>query len=142
MRHIVALIIMAVLMGGCATQLKTGKVVYVTRVEGATTGDALVTVNAVGGSTAGALTAGGATVSSAVGKGLAVGGAAAIVEAVINREKTVTVYYTDDHGVRIYRMQKPTPEIALLQKNGGGKAIFVIDKDGDSVLVPYEEKVQ
>lgn len=156
MRKMLGLVILVVLFGGCASPLP-GKVVVVSSVydarglnyyenasgkQGASAGGAVAssaigTGAAMGGAAIQGAAAGGAALSSALRSGVAVGGVATVVDAIMNRDKTVTVYATRDK-VNWSFNQKPTPEVFMLKP--GDKAVYVEDKDGDLVLVPYLEK--
>lgn len=130
------LIILVVLFCGCATQTLPGKVVVVESVADGrrpSAGAAGTGVNAGTAAAQGAVS-GGATSPLALGVGLAVGGIAAVVDAITNNEKTVTVYVTRD-GSQAYFNQKPTPEVFRFRP--GDKAVYSLDKDGDLVLIPY-----
>lgn len=130
MRKTLGLAILAILAGGCATQTLPGKVVVVDSVfDGRPANSGL----GIGGAAIQGAATGGATLSSALRTGLAVGSVATVTDAVMNRDKTVTVYMTRD-GVRRSFSQKPTPEIFQLKP--GDRAVYALDKDGDLVLVP------
>lgn len=157
MHKVLGLAILAVLFGGCASTLP-GKVVVVSSVYdarglnyyekntaatqgvpsgGTVASSAIGTGTAMGGAAIQGAAAGGAALSSALHAGVAVGGVATVVDAIMNRDKTVTVYATWDKVMRSCN-QKPTPEVFQLKP--GDKAVFVLDRDGDLVLVPYMEK--
>jgi hypothetical protein len=78
---------------------------------------------------------GGATASSASSAGLGVGVAATVVDAIMNKDKTVTVYGRYKDGTRIGFNQKPATEVFQLKP--GDQAVFALDKEGDLVLIPH-----
>jgi len=124
---------------GCATQTLPGKVVVVERVEGARVGDAITTGGLVGGGVAAGTAAGGASFSSAMRSGAAVGIVGGVAEAIMDRDKTVTVYgnYGKRGAGRFYFKQKQTEEVSRLQP--GDIAVYALDEEGDLVLVKQKQ---
>lgn len=135
-RNILIAALAASFVTGCATQTLPGKVVVVERVDGARFGDAITTGGLVGGGVAAGTAAGGASFPSAMRSGAVAGIVGGVAEAIMDRNKTVTVYMKRD-GARSYFKQKQTSEISRLQP--GDKAVFELDEEGDLVLVPIKQ---
>jgi len=141
MRKAISLAILVMVLTGCASAQWKGKVISLDHVEGPGFGDAVPTTGGVvGGIAAGASAATGSTISSSMRAGAGVGIAGGVVQAIMDRGKTVTVCFAQKalsgQLVETCHKQKPTPEVSRLEP--GSKAVFAVDKDGDLVLVPYD----
>lgn len=138
MYKLLGLAVLFSIFSGCATQTLPGKVVTVDSVFNSRPyGAGSPGADMAGAAVQGAAT-GGAAISSALRTGAAVGGVATVVDAIANRDKTVTVYGRYASGTKISFNQKPTPEVFRFKP--GEQAVFALDQDGDLVLVPVEKQ--